>query len=304
MTKHSSAPTPTDIESGRTIRLGELAGDRLCSKCCFNLNTQTIVREPHYGLAIVRCPECGTPASLQEYPVLGSWANRIGFVLAGFWMLFILAWFVGCSALVFAGVMTVSEELAEPYRTAAYAAALKNETDKAPMGPPVAAVNYWNTPFDQAWWDALPPEKFFQDSGGWRKAIDWRQLWFWTLVTAIGLPLAISWPVFLPHLRRRWLLLVYFGMMILATAFLGIANLEQRSWGPYAVRAVAMRQVGLPLYLLNFAFIGVLMSVAMLCGRAIARGLVVLFLPPRLRAPFSFLWICDGKRLPRPSVPG
>lgn len=63
-----------------------LVGDRLCASCGFNLVGQSIVREPHYGMIMVRCPECGSAAALQEYPLLGRWASRWTRVL-------IVAWF-------------------------------------------------------------------------------------------------------------------------------------------------------------------------------------------------------------------
>ena len=67
-------------------RLGVVLGDRLCVRCGFNLHGQTITREPHYQMLSVRCPECSTLASLQEYPVLGRWGQRFGIVFALLWL--------------------------------------------------------------------------------------------------------------------------------------------------------------------------------------------------------------------------
>ena len=53
-----------------------LTGDRACISCGFNLVGQQVTREPVYGMLLVRCPECNTAASLQEYPLLGKWASR------------------------------------------------------------------------------------------------------------------------------------------------------------------------------------------------------------------------------------
>ncbi len=84
MTDHPIAP------EAELSRHGELVGDRACAKCHFNLAGQTIVRERHYGMLMVRCPECGTPAALQEYPLLGRWAARLGYVVAASWMFVVL----------------------------------------------------------------------------------------------------------------------------------------------------------------------------------------------------------------------
>ena len=64
----------------RTVSI--LVGDRLCTKCGYNLTGQPVLREPHYEMLIVRCPECGAVAALQEYPVLGRWAGRWAALLA------------------------------------------------------------------------------------------------------------------------------------------------------------------------------------------------------------------------------
>src|SRR5688572_5228275 len=83
------------------VRVSVLMGDRLCAACAYNLTGQTIVREPHYKLLIVRCPECATVASVQEYPLLGRWAVRWAMVLAGIWFLVLVAMWIASGATVF-----------------------------------------------------------------------------------------------------------------------------------------------------------------------------------------------------------
>ncbi|HED53526.1 MAG TPA: hypothetical protein ENJ00_04925, partial [Phycisphaerales bacterium] len=58
--------TPTQERAGDSVVLG----DRLCVACAYNLRGQPVYRESEYGLYLVRCPECGTPAAIQEYPML------------------------------------------------------------------------------------------------------------------------------------------------------------------------------------------------------------------------------------------
>ena len=43
-----------------------VTGDRFCTGCNYNLIGQRVVREEHYSLFIVRCPECATVASVQD----------------------------------------------------------------------------------------------------------------------------------------------------------------------------------------------------------------------------------------------
>lgn len=82
-------------------QLGVLIGDRLCTKCSYNLVGQLIFREEHYQLLVVRCPECGATAPTQEYPQLGRWANRWAALIAGLWLLVLMVFFVGTAAALF-----------------------------------------------------------------------------------------------------------------------------------------------------------------------------------------------------------
>ncbi|MFG0259295.1 MAG: DUF4199 domain-containing protein, partial [Phycisphaerales bacterium JB041] len=88
--KDSAPHDPPPRNDATTERLGVVSGDRLCVQCGFNLHGQTITREPHYRMLSVRCPECSTLASLQEYPVLGRWGPRFGVILALVWLVFTL----------------------------------------------------------------------------------------------------------------------------------------------------------------------------------------------------------------------
>ena len=75
--------------------VGEIRADRACVGCGFNLFGQSIVKEEHYGLGICRCPECGTVAALQSYPVMSHWVNRFRVLIAAIWIVLLLAFFAG-----------------------------------------------------------------------------------------------------------------------------------------------------------------------------------------------------------------
>lgn len=89
-------------------RVSVVSGDRACGSCGFNLHGQNVVREPHYAMLMVRCPECGQVASLHEYPVLGPWAKRLGFVLAAGWLLAMLAAVVATTGALMGGSLISS----------------------------------------------------------------------------------------------------------------------------------------------------------------------------------------------------
>lgn len=67
-----------------------VVGDRCCTSCGFNLIGSPIVRESHYSMLIIRCPECGTCAAVQEYPLLGRWARRCTALMAATLLLVLL----------------------------------------------------------------------------------------------------------------------------------------------------------------------------------------------------------------------
>ncbi|HRQ73949.1 MAG TPA: hypothetical protein PLU35_13065, partial [Phycisphaerales bacterium] len=95
-------------------RVAMLTGDRLCAACGFNLHGQTIVREPHYGMLIVRCPECSGVAALQEYPALGRWAGRWAGAMAALWLLLLLGLWAASAGIISGTSFAVSEAFTRP----------------------------------------------------------------------------------------------------------------------------------------------------------------------------------------------
>jgi hypothetical protein len=89
-------------------RVGTIQGDRICVGCAFNLVGQPILREGRYGLLIARCPECGSVAAMQEYPVLGRWANRWAALLAAGWLMAMLTLLLAPGGALFGGLMGIA----------------------------------------------------------------------------------------------------------------------------------------------------------------------------------------------------
>jgi hypothetical protein len=290
-----AAATADEVLAGET-RLGELVGDRPCAKCHFNLAGQTIVRERHYGMLMVRCPECGTPAALQEYPLLGRWAGRMGYVLAALWMCAMMG-IVAVSALVAWGMSeTMAQQMSSPYTQ--HVQKVWNDYINGSGPPnPYAYMNYQQ---NQQWWDSLDKKQLFLDAGGWRGAIAWNALFFsfntLLLMGGLGAIMAVA----MPHVRWRGRVVLVLLVGVLAGAFWWVsATMSQNVFAYYGGAWGAWRTLGLVLAPMGIGIAIAALMVGLCVGRPLARGLVVLLLPPRLRGPLAFIWRADGKRMPR-----
>lgn len=101
-----------DLDGARTVSI--VLGDRHCAGCGFSLVGQPIVREARYGLLIARCPECGRAAPVEDYPVLGRWANRWAALAAGLYVVALLGLLIGAGAALFGGIVTIAEDATVP----------------------------------------------------------------------------------------------------------------------------------------------------------------------------------------------
>ena len=91
-------------------------------------------------------------------------------------------------------------------------------------------------------------------------------------------------------------------MIGLAVLAISDASAKVGSRGPWSWRApddAVYDQLHRPLQAITLVVFAMAFVGGLFVGRTIARWVVVVFLPPRLRAPWSFLWITDRKPLPR-----
>lgn len=362
-TPNSSPATGSPVPTRHAPeRIAVVSGDRACGSCGFNLHGQNVVREEHYDMLMVRCPECGQVASLHEYPVLGPWAKRVGFVLAAVWLLVMLA-AVGATIGALMGGSIIASEAAMSGVTrdisAAHArhaeerlkeidseiaklqslqddsvlalsrkgaAPEEDQTVYAQRSVNLATLSsqrqtwQWmsqqgsmpNSWVEEDWWKAHQDKSEFTQ-GFWR-SIDWR-ISFWTLVGTGLMPLTagVFWAVTAPRWRGRSRLLAWFVFTLLGVAGMVYATImrltfnDMQVWSGMKVTqasSLARELLGLTPTILAFAAMSLLLLFSMRFGRAWARLAVRALLPPRLRASFSFLWLCDGKDMPRASVPG
>jgi len=272
-------------------RVSVLVGDRLCTHCGYNLTGQAVLREPHYNLLIVRCPECAAVASVQEYPLLGRWANRWAAMLAGLWMLVLLAMWVGSGAAIFGLCVGTAEWASEDYRAKVFSGFQQWQTSA--QGSAGAAATFTVNDFE-AWWKQQNQQSF----GGWAHIVEWRALLLWIPLTVVAMGLGCFWAVALLTKRRAWLLLWGGAVMLVACAFSSVViaewfNDERMQW--YAAGA---REVGFPIVLMSLTFAALALSIGLLIGRSVVRGLVRALLPPRLRSSLALLWTAEGLSAP------
>lgn len=308
-------PSATDLSSPQAEHAtGEIRGDRMCLKCGFNLHGQTILREPHYGLLIVRCPECSGVTSLQEYPVLGPWARRWGYLFAAVYILFITglfgltAFLIGVSSvgLVQDRMHTIANEIATAHRPwfdavgkAQAEASAKTPAEKSLVSSTVSSVQSWGSyaAINREWWE--------REGAAARAAIAARkpnlpveQLLAYTFIPVCGLAVGGFFAVLLPGLRGPRLLMIPLVTVSLGLLFCYFFSLTTRTaaltnfWLPGFVPSGELAAELLP----SFAFyrlalvMGAILAVGVYLGRPVARFLIRTFLTPRLAHSLSFLW--------------
>jgi hypothetical protein len=297
------------------VRVSTLVGDRVCIKCHFNLVGQPVVREPVYGMIMVRCPECSTVASLQEYPLLGRWAGRLAAALAALWLLLLIGGIFATAGILFGmsqgntemGSARLAELISRRHLEWFNGAPEADKAVfKASFGGQAATVGAYVW-IDAAWWSKQDPGSFIKELGGPWRAADWsiRGPLFWSIVVAILL--GTVWANFLLS-QPRWRLLVFALIpILLAATFVWLAHSSPTTrfaWGGGVVYAIeeARRLLGPWLVgtMLGSAFVA--FCVGLMIGRPLMRWLAATLLPPRMIGSLAYLWIAAGKTPPRPPI--
>lgn len=318
MTDERTAAPPESDAAGP--RVGAIGADRPCTRCGYNLIGQSIQREPHYGLLIARCPECGTAAALQEYPLLGRWAQRLGLLLAGGWVLLVVALIPATAGTLFGVTVEAADGLSRGWGQMLnrlhvasiemqqargadapadpIAVAIDDRTFRVMPSPVIAAgQNRWED-FD-AWLAVQDRTALLAAAGGSRRVIGFGGVIHVLLAVVTGAIAGVVWSIVLPHVRRSRLPLAMLPILALEAAFLLAIHATwqeaRQGWYQYAARSQIGVAALLPLFLLTS--IAVLAGVVV--GRSIVRGLVRVLLPPRLRGALAGLWLCDGLPAPR-----
>jgi len=282
-------------------RVSSLVGDRLCIRCAYNLVGQPVLREPHYEMLIVRCPECATVASVQEYPLLGRWANRWAAVAAGFWFLFIVALWIGTGAMIFGFSVGAGEWSAERLSSALYEdhqrwsqaqVAATATTAQNSQGLGNTAINF------KDWWESADRATFIAKRGGWLALIEWQALLLWIPQGILSFTMGCVWAMILLGQRVPARLLWGGFIMAVAAAFSIVAIVDWIDHDASTYWRAARKTVSPIFFGITLAFGAFCLGVGLVVGRIVIRWLLCLLLPPRFRSPLAIFWLADGLKPP------
>jgi len=314
MTSADQAPVETAAER-RIDRATVVTGDRVCTRCGYNLIGQGVAREPHYDLLIVRCPECATVASVQEYPLLGRWAHRWGVILAVLWCIFLTAMVPATAGTIFGwsmacvdeGVRDYSSHLRQLERDGTAPPAAASPATVAPIittpGSRTVIIqnSMWSTGFSQ-WWSTQDPDALLAAAGGWRRAVDWEALWTWIPATIFAFVFGWFWSIALLHLRRRWLVVpaavVVIVLALFMSGILGVWLMVE----PTSAWDASGKQLGSGLLTLTAGYSLLPLALGLFAGRPLTRLIVRGLLTPRLRGSLALLWTAEGLTPPLGSI--
>ncbi|MHC4079689.1 MAG: hypothetical protein ACYS15_03185 [Planctomycetota bacterium] len=309
MTATHTVPPPPAATRRREIQK-IVTGDRFCTKCGYNLIGQQIVREEYYSMLIVRCPECATVASVQEYPLLGGWAIRWGALLAALWFITLVAWWPGSSGIVFGMSLVVTEESTRDYYRhlqQLHADSEAQTTGQAPSSTtqvittPSGTIRIGGPGADFGkWWEQQDHAAILADAGGWRRSIHGEA--FLILIPAAFMVFGVGWlwSVFLIQLKRRWLVVCGAAVMVVALFFVVPVLVEWHMHAGVWARFAANDQLGLPVMAISMGVLTVPLALGLWLGRPLTRLGVRALLPPRLRSSLALLWTAEGLAPPAP----
>lgn len=286
------AAKQSPTRSGGEERVSVMYGDRLCTTCHYNLIGQPVIREPHYNLLVVRCPECATMASVQEYPQLGRWANRWAIFLSGVWIILLLAFAAGGLGMTFGMSGGFTDETINHFEDE-----LRNhwETWHRAAYPDVSITSRWRNPDDFDEWVKLhPPSTMLAELGGAKIMLARPELLLYAFPMFAAGVMGIFWSVVLLHRRRLTMLAASIGLLLLAGALFGTAWWQIDGQPVNRFDDIAWMKLGMPLMATELLACWGLFTITLMFGRSVTRRLVRVLLPPGLRRPLSVLWMTDG----------
>ena len=301
------------MQNAQETPVAMIEGDRLCTGCSYNLRGQTVVKEPHYGLAIARCPECGTPAAMQEYPLLGRWPGRIKvFVALAYAVTCLFALFV--TFLILMGMTAglsestnddLANTIAQEWADYVNAEEAKGNTPLKTMPLYNQALRDQNTnklvPYiwnyvDRDWWKELGTNQSLASQIR-HIANEMRGV-----IVLMGISLFLVgcvWAVLLLAVRPRVIFVFALVPAGFVLTFLFSGTLESNGVNGWdTASGIAQSEAfmaGTIVVLTTWLVCG---GLGIRLGRPLARLGVRALLPPSMRGPLAELWFTDGKPLP------
>lgn len=290
-------------------RVSTLAGNRLCTKCGYNLIGQSVVREPHYDMLMVRCSECGSVASIQEYPLLGRWAVRWAMLIAALWFALSTLFLLATSGMLYGFGNSITTIAIYPYAKSIaelqveWYEAQDTQTQQQQMFQyQISQGAYPYINIDQTWWSTQDPQALLTSSGGWSKVGQWPSASIWIPLSLYVFLAGCFWAVLLTHLRRFWLILFCFLPIGLSAVFGAMYyssdNYLLANWGWFTAQDIANDQLGMIFFNIANALMLIPLLMGIIFGRSIVRLLIRMLLPHRLRNSLAILWISDGLEPP------
>lgn len=256
----SSSANEVTRDFAQQPQASSIETDRFCDNCGYNLLGQVVRQEPHTRLLMCRCPECGEFAPAAAHTTIGQlWLQRGATTLLFVWIVAVIAALIGL-AIAQTVISFVPLEQMTSRRYHAYA--------PAGFGAPSQATVNVRTDYSDG-------PKLIAFTHGMSLAFGYCTAWLIVLV--------------MPHWRRRYAFLASVAVALTAATIVYCIWLDVApnliAWGTRFIGGQALAFVGGG-------------GIAALYGRAVARLIVVLILPPRLRPALSYLWQIDGKQVP------
>ncbi len=287
-------------------RVSTVLADRVCTGCLFNLAGQPVYRESHYKMLIVVCPECGTAASIQEYPHLGKWSRRGLMLLAAAWFCVLIGGMVGSGGALFLSGQGLLYSVSDPMAMKLSEVHVAFHKAQADLVGPQTQTTAWYasqpaniySPVDPAFLLVADMAEVRDSSSLLREMFRVRMLARVGLAAVAMMFVGIVWATVLPHARFGRRLLVLLPMATVAAVMLWAGWSQSTSmpmgWGWQTAQTTTVAYLYWPW---AFGLAGVLLPAVVLglaVGRPVARCWIRFLLPPRLREPLDFLWLSDG----------
>ena len=269
---------------------GHIRADRACVSCGFNLYGQPVTKEPHYGLAIARCPECGTAAALQQYPTATHLVSRYHAVLSAFWIAILLLMAVinvwDLRTMVDHASREAGAELASTIAVDFDAWSQQQQSQGSTSSFSVYQI-------DPTWIrDHL--DATIRDAGGLWANLSPNAVYALMTASLAAVFWGVWWSIALLGSSRRRVMIASMGIVLAATLLELAPSTNQSNWrgnNPRFIAGERYMPVMLPA-VMGVVTIGIVLGIWI--GRPLARWLIVAALPPRSRVPFGVFWTRDG----------
>lgn len=240
--------------------VGVIRGERFCTSCSFPLMGQPVTRDATYNLLIARCPECGTAASLQEYPGLSRWATRLAALLTVVYAITIILLLAVTAMVVRAWSIEGQRVAAEVYAerialahqqhfadakivdTLTFPAGSTPDQIKSSIKYMIKGTPPYTSNVDPAWYEATGRAQIAAEPAPWWPSA--RRLLTDAVIGAglVAFAIGVSWATLLWHVprRRSWIVALVATVPGVAwgAAFPGVSLVAWILWYAAGIRGI------------------------------------------------------------------